>query len=543
MTHDSTPVIEGPFPSPESRDPGSPPLEKPAGDAVILHLTGPHRGSRQRLTDVQALIGTARDAVVHFPAGLDPAVRPRHAVLVRGEAGWSVLEVEGQVYLNSADVPGLQGRETLAPGDILEIGTHGPVIRFVMEARDPPTYKSLKEAWADSVDCARHCRGGPLRRGVLFLGSLPRELLTRTSPRTRTLVGGILAFLAVTAGSLLAYGLRLERRIDAEEARSERVADALGHLANLAEGDPELRNLVVDLQAALTGRIEALELMSDAGRRVVTAASSSVIFVQGGYQLIEIESGRPLRILLGRSGQPRIGPGGIPLTTIEGNGPIFEVQFTGSAWLADESGLLVTNRHVAIPWSENEQIGPIFEQGFEPRLRLLGYLPDLPEPVELEFAAASREADLAIVRAPALAGREPLRLAVDEPAPGQEIIVLGYPAGIDALLARSGPVFVDSLMRSRPDFWTVVQQLSEAGFIRPLATRGIVGQVTPSTVAYDAETTRGGSGGPVLSLDGEVVAVTFAILAEFGGSNLGVPAAEVSRLLARAREVSDRGEP
>ena len=155
----------------------------------------------------------------------------------------------------------------------------------------------------------------------------------------------------------------------------------------------------------------------------------------------------------------------------------------------------------------------------------------------------SPEADLAIVRAPALAGREPLRLAVDEPAPGQEIIVLGYPAGIDALLARSGPVFVDSLMRSRPDFWTVVQQLSEAGFIRPLATRGIVGQVTPSTVAYDAETTRGGSGGPVLSLDGEVVAVTFAILAEFGGSNLGVPAAEVSRLLARAREVSDRGEP
>jgi serine protease Do len=543
MTPDSTPVIEGPFPSPESSDPSGESASRSGGDAVILHLTGPHRGTRQHLTDVQALIGTARDAVVHFPAGSDRAVTNRHAVLVRGEGGWSVLEVEGQVYLNSADVPGLQGQETLVPGDILEIGTGGPVIRFVMETTNAPPYKSVREAWRDCVDCARHGRGGLLRRFGLFLASLPRELLTRTSPRTRTLVGGVLAVLLVTAGALVTYGLRIERRIDAEEARSARVAEALSSLASLAEGDPELRDLVADLQDALTGRIEALEEMSDAGRRVVMAASSAVVFVQGGYQLIESESGRPLRILLGPSGAPRIGPGGVPLTTIEGEGPVFEIQFTGSAWLASDDGLLVTNRHVAIPWSENEQIGPIFERGFEPRLRLLGYLPDRAEPVELEFVAASREVDLAVVRAPDMAGREPLRLAGENPGAGQAILVLGYPAGIDALLARSGAVFVDSLMQRRPDFWTVVKELSEAGFIRPLATRGIVGQVTPSTVAYDAETTRGGSGGPVLSLDGEVVAVTFAILAEFGGSNLGVPAGEVSRLLAHARELTDRDEP
>ena len=543
MTHDSTPVITGAFPSPESRDQAGASSAGAGGDAVILHLTGPHRGTRQHLTDVQALIGTAGDAVVHFPVGEDPAVARRHAALVRGEDGWSVLEVEGQVYLNSADVPGLQGRETLVPGDILEVGTGGPVIRFVMETRNAPPYKSVKEAWRDCVDCARHGRGGLLSRFALFIGSLPREMLTRTSPRARVVVGGALAVLFVTAGGLVAYGLRIERRIGAEEARSARVAEALAGLSTLAEGDPEARALVAELQDALTGRIEALEEMSDAGRRVVMAASSSVIFVQGGYQLIESDSGRPLRILLGPSGAPRVGPGGIPLTTTEGDGPVFEVQFTGSAWLATDDGLLVTNRHVAIPWSENDEVGPIFERGFEPRLRLLGYLPDRAEPVELSFVAASREVDLAVVRAPELAGREPLGLADDNPGPGQEILVLGYPAGIDALLARSGAVFVDSLMRRRPDFWTVVQELSDAGFIRPLATRGIVGQVTPSTIAYDAETTRGGSGGPVLSLDGEVVAVTFAILAEFGGSNLGVPVEEVRRLLAEAAELSDRDEP
>jgi S1-C subfamily serine protease len=70
--------------------------------------------------------------------------------------------------------------------------------------------------------------------------------------------------------------------------------------------------------------------------------------------------------------------------------------------------------------------------------------------------------------------------------------------------------------------------------MKPLATRGIVGQVTSANVVYDAETTRGGSGGPVLSLDGRVVAVNTAILPEFGGSNLGIPVARVRALIERA---------
>ena len=77
--------------------------------------------------------------------------------------------------------------------------------------------------------------------------------------------------------------------------------------------------------------------------------------------------------------------------------------------------------------------------------------------------------------------------------------------------------------------------LSAAGQIGPLATRGIIGQVTESTVVYDAETTSGGSGGPVLSLDGRVVAINSAILRQFDGSNLGVPAGRAGRLLELAQ--------
>lgn len=55
-------------------------------------------------------------------------------------------------------------------------------------------------------------------------------------------------------------------------------------------------------------------------------------------------------------------------------------------------------------------------------------------------------------------------------------------------------------------------------------------------MVYDAETTHGGSGGPVLNMQGEVVAVNTAIIPEFGGSNLGVPAEHIRALLAVAQE-------
>jgi hypothetical protein len=133
-----------------------------------------------------------------------------------------------------------------------------------------------------------------------------------------------------------------------------------------------------------------------------------------------------------------------------------------------------------------------------------------------------------------------MQLAEKAPRPGDEVIVMGYPAGIQALLARADPETVRAIMEAEPpDFWQLARRLSADGLIEPLATVGVVGQVTPTSVVYDAETTYGGSGGPVLNLDGRVLAVNAAILPQFGGSNLGVPAAEALRLL---REPGDRKE-
>jgi S1-C subfamily serine protease len=68
-----------------------------------------------------------------------------------------------------------------------------------------------------------------------------------------------------------------------------------------------------------------------------------------------------------------------------------------------------------------------------------------------------------------------------------------------------------------------LQELAKRQLIRPLVTQGHVGDILPDKIVYDAQTTSGGSGGPLLDDNGGVIGVTFAIVRGFGGSNFGVP--------------------
>ena len=67
-------------------------------------------------------------------------------------------------------------------------------------------------------------------------------------------------------------------------------------------------------------------------------------------------------------------------------------------------------------------------------------------------------------------------------------------------------------------------------------------QVTGEFLVYDAATTQGGSGGPVLNTGGEVVAVNAAILPGYAGSNLGIPVAHLIKLMEEAGVVAGGGD-
>jgi serine protease Do len=107
---------------------------------------------------------------------------------------------------------------------------------------------------------------------------------------------------------------------------------------------------------------------------------------------------------------------------------------------------------------------------------------------------------------------------------GQPLLSLGYATGISAILARAGEDAVNEIAKTtggKPK--EVVNELLRRKLIRPLVTQGHIGDVLADKIVYDAQTTSGGSGGPLINRDGEVIGVTFAVVKGFGGSNFGVP--------------------
>ena len=105
----------------------------------------------------------------------------------------------------------------------------------------------------------------------------------------------------------------------------------------------------------------------------------------------------------------------------------------------------------------------------------------------------------------------------------ERAIVVGYPTGLAALLARASSGTLERLRSSAANMTDAIQQLAKSGNISPVITQGIVSNAEAHVIAYDAATTSGGSGGPVFSGEGDVIAVNFAIQRNFDGNNLGVP--------------------
>jgi S1-C subfamily serine protease len=110
------------------------------------------------------------------------------------------------------------------------------------------------------------------------------------------------------------------------------------------------------------------------------------------------------------------------------------------------------------------------------------------------------------------------------------VVLLGYPTGLDALLAKADGSVVRHILSERVR-QPVTESLGKAGLIRPSATQGHIGDVTRTDVVFDAPTTQGGSGGPVLNRSGEVIAVEYAVLTKFAGSSFGVPIGHALELL------------
>jgi S1-C subfamily serine protease len=198
---------------------------------------------------------------------------------------------------------------------------------------------------------------------------------------------------------------------------------------------------------------------------------------------------------------------------------------------------LATNRHVAEPWYGDREVAVALRQGGLPVLeKLEAYFPGSPLPVKLETAVVASHGDLAVLRLEATAFTKKLRpliLSPTLPHVGESVSVLAYPMGVTGMVAKS-PAIVYERLSSHTDDADTAGELAALSLIRPSATFGHIGDVAGDKLIYDASTARGGSGGPVLNLRGEVVGINSAYIDGFSGGTLGITAAALRPLLETA---------
>jgi DNA-binding response OmpR family regulator len=288
--------------------------------------------------------------------------------------------------------------------------------------------------------------------------------------------------------------------------------------------------------AETTDRLTKLEGSSQAAEVVIRDYAPSVCLLHVSVAFNEKDSGRRLRYGgIDADGSPLKDSDGNTVYTTEGHSPEVRADFFGSGFIAGE-GKILTNHHVVQPWWMNDELSQAGKQGLEPVIaEMTAYFPGASNGVPVGISQISQDADLALVHGDLSELKRPV-LKLDNrkeaAVSGDPLISFGYATGIDAILARAGDETVKEIVKvSDGDPKLILQELAKRKLIRPLVTQGHVGDVLTDKIVYDAQTTSGGSGGPLLNRQGGVIGVTFAVVKGFGGSNFGVPIRFASPLL------------
>jgi DNA-binding response OmpR family regulator/S1-C subfamily serine protease len=288
--------------------------------------------------------------------------------------------------------------------------------------------------------------------------------------------------------------------------------------------------------AETTNRLTEIEGKAQGAETVIRNFVPSVCLLHVSVAFNEKGSG--LRVRYGgvdSDGSPLKDSEGNPVYTTEGRTPEVRADFFGTGFIAGE-GKILTNHHVVQPWWQNEELATATQQGLEPVIaEMTAYFPGVPNGISVGISQISQEADLALVHGD-LSGLQRQILKLDSrnnsAVSGEELISVGYATGLDAILARAGDETVKQIVKaSAGEPKLVLAELAKRKLIRPLVTQGHVGDVLPDKIVYDAQTTSGGSGGPLLVRDGGVIGVTYAIVKGFGGSNFGIPIRYATPLL------------
>src|SRR6266849_522583 len=338
-------------------------------------------------------------------------------------------------------------------------------------------------------------------------------------------------------GGILQQGELLRR---AEQARASLTAsDASGTRESLkaqteeirkkiaADGDTGGEALKRQLQET-QNRLNRLENEGRVAETIVHTFGPSVCLLHVVVEFRDKNSGQLIRISTDATGKPRVDDKGMVFLETEGTGPPLQLDVFGTGFLVARDGRLLTNHHVAEPWWGDEGLKQLLDKGAAAFVSsYTAYFPGTSQGIAAKLDRISSHADLATLRLQTPAPPHTALLELDDRSEasvtGDPVVLIGYPTGIEGILARAGSDITRKVAENAHSVTQIVSQLAAQRLIRPTTTQGHIGDVLTDKIVYDAATTSGGSGGPLFNRDGKVIGVNFATLRDFGGSNLSVP--------------------
>lgn len=498
-------------------------------EGLVIRLAGVEQPETRVFHQKVITIGTAPSCDLSFrDEGL--SLPPSDTLLTLGtEDGgpYRVVELHPDAQV-TRDGEAVNIGDSIRDGDTFYFGQTGIRLRYFFLSPSFELAESLQlgtavlTRTAAATKPARHSRqaAGPRTDvALVFVKQLLRELVAEIPRRVLYLAVGVIA---VIIGTIVYINT-----MNFVEARRNR--DAIADLnRSLTDMRREMAKASEDIRTARSAAESARAGLSLAAR-VVESYGSGVCLVYGLYSYVDPRSGREARYKEAGDTNSLISSNGTVNLSVDGHGPPSDLEFIGTGFQV-APGYILTNSHVVQPWDGDPVASVIRAQGLRPRLKeLYAYFPKVTQPLRLTPVELAPVNDVALCSfqlsdlEPEAVPVLPLEETDDGVMSGQPVVLMGYPAGLEGLLAKmDDQQRVGLALNRRTSLRAVLNELALRGLIRPLNTQGSIGDLTASRIVHSAATSDGGSGGPIFGASGRVIGINQAVLDD-SPAKFGVP--------------------
>jgi len=519
-------------------------MKKEIKNIVIKHQEG---GKANQIEEFQFekvdQISMGRDSAnqVQFDPEVDSMVSRKHAILK-----WTDFDhftIEDLSSTNGVFVNGkkIESEMALVAGDIVQLGMQGPTFQFDLNPRPASHLAATRLLTINSTATEE---------------LIPEEMGMK-SPEPKESIGK----------QTFERAIRVERK----RSSSTLVASLAGIALVLSTLGFAFRDKIFQEKVVVNNN-HTVEDYFDAAK-IAAANANKVVFIEFGYKLINTTTGDDVyhRYMVQEDKKTKkkyevamyiqTESGIEPLlglkSEIETGRPIAVSQATGTGFVVDKNGFILTNRHVAASWNTSYQFpydaynGVLFQitrKGLEPigtvrnppsdwvpsETKLFGQKPisgkvlegqvtymdvtfaknDLRTPAKIVRVSNNHDVAMIKIDLPGELEAVKFRDSKADVNAGQRVVIMGYP-GIspDAVIAKSSDdVFNRNAQYIQVPNPTVTDcsigkiisgnsELSGNNTSNYFSTFGDAYQLTTS------ETGPGNSGGPVFDKDGNVIAI------------------------------------